>query len=179
MSKHGLHRLNKEITQIIFICSIFFFLFYLSGCQTLARKFTRKPKGEPKKEEPVIQPEVYPDVAQGKDELYKDYFTFWESWADELIEFLNEKANSKKQKECAALALDNLIKMRELLKEEKAKSLEPKVIEFAAVKAIVFAGRLISSDYYYLKNKVERIKSMVHRNFAYSRIKQDLKNFNH
>lgn len=182
MIKHRLHTclpagrdLKLQITQIIVLFSVLCSLFFLSGCQTLARKFTRKPKGEPKQEEPVIQPEVYPDVTSASDELYKDYFTFWESWADELIEFLNEKANFKKQRECAALALDNLIKMRELLKEEKAKSLEPKVIEFAAVKAIVFAGRLISSDYYYLKNKVERIKSMVHRNFTYSKIKKDLK----
>jgi hypothetical protein len=168
-------RIKRRWTQIILRSTACCLLFTLIGCAAFVRKFTRKPKGEPQKEEPVIQPEVYPDAAAAKDELYKDYATFWEGWADELMEFMNEKANFKKQKECAYESLDNLIKMRELLNEEKAKSLEPLIDEFTAVKAIVFAGRLSSSDYNYLKNKIGRIKSRVHRHFAHSKISKDLK----
>lgn len=168
-------KIKRRWTQIIGLSTTCCLLFTLIGCAAFVRKFTRKPKGELEKEEPVIQPEVYPDLAAAKDELYKDYSTFWEGWADQLMEFLNEKANFKKQKECAYEALDNLTKMRELLNEEKAKSLEPLIDEFTAVKAIVFAGRLSSPDYNYLKNKVERIKSRVHRHFAYSRISKDFK----
>lgn len=175
MINRRLHRFKSQITQIMVLFSVLCSLFSVSGCQTLARKFTRKPKGEPKKEEPVIQPEVYPDAAAAKDDLYRDYSTFWEGWVDQLMEFLNEQANFKKQRECAYEALDNLMKMRELLNEEKAKSLEPLINEFTTVKTIVFAGRLSSSDYHYLKNKVERIKSRVHRNFAYSKISKDFK----
>lgn len=175
MIKHRLHRLKQQITQIMVLFSVLCFLFSVIGCAAFVRKFTRKPKGEPQKEEPVIQPEAYPDVAADRDELYKDYSTFWEGWADQLMEFLNEKANFKKQRECAYEALDNLIKMRKLLNEEKAKSLEPLIDEFTAVKTIVFTGRLSSSDYTYLKNKVERIKSRVHRHFAHSKISKDLK----
>lgn len=168
-------KIKRRWTQIIGLFITCSLLFTLIGCAAFVRKFTRKPKGEPEKEEPVIQPEVYPDAAVNKDELYKDYFTFWEGWADQLMEFLNEQANFKKQRECAYEALDNLIKIRELLNEEKAKSLEPLINEFIAVKTIVFAGRLISSDYSYLKNKVERIKSRVHRDFTHSRVSKDLK----
>lgn len=175
MIKRRLHRFKSQITQIVILSTVCCLLSTLIGCAAFVRKFTRKPRGEPKKEEPVIQPEVYPDAAADKDELYKDYSVFWEGWVDELMEFLDEKANFKKQRECAYEALDNLMKMRELLNEEKAKSLEPLMNEFTAVKTIIFAGRLSSSDYNYLKNKVERIRSRVHRHFAHSKIRKDLK----
>ncbi|OGX25626.1 MAG: hypothetical protein A3J51_05760 [Omnitrophica WOR_2 bacterium RIFCSPHIGHO2_02_FULL_45_21] len=168
-------KIKRRWTQIILLSTTCCLLFTLIGCAAFVRKFTRKPKGEPEKEEPVIQPEVYPDLAADKDQLYKDYSAFWEGWADQLMEFLNEKANFKKQRECAYEALDNLIKMRELLNEEKAKSLESLINEFTAVKTIIFTGRLSSPDYNYLKNKVERIKSGVHRHFAHSKISKDLK----
>jgi|SRR3989338_828544 len=168
-------KIKHRWTQIIGVSVSCSFLFTLIGCAAFVRKFTRKPKGEPKKEEPVIQPEVYPEAAAAKDELYKDYFTFWEGWSAELMEFLNEKANFKKQRECAYEALDSLMKMRRLLNEEKAKGLEPLINEWTTIKDIIFAGRLNSADHQYLKNKIERTKGRVRRNFAYSRIKKDLK----
>ena len=162
------------ITQIILLVVCCLLLVTLTGCEAFVRKFTRKPKGEPRKETPVIQPEVYPDVASSRGQLYKDYFLFWETWVEELLSNLSEKANFKKQKECANAALDNLLKMRSLLNDEKAGILEPFIAEFTAVKNIIFVGHLNSGDFYYLRNKLERMKSKVHRNFIFSKIEKGL-----
>ena len=162
------------ITQIILLVVCCLLLVTLTGCEAFVRKFTRKPKGEPRKETPVIQPEVYPDVASSRGQLYKDYFLFWETWVEELLSNLSEKANLKKQKECANEALDNLTKMRSLLNDEKAKTLEPFIAEFTALKNTISAERLNSADFYYLRNKLERIKSKVHRNFIFSKIEKGL-----
>ena len=115
----------------------FLMIISLAGCEAFVKKFRRKPKEE-KREEPIIQPESYPDVALNKDELYRDYFLFWESCADELVSFLKDKANTRKQKECIQQAMDNLVKMRSLLNEEKARSLDKFAAELAAVKNVLF-----------------------------------------
>jgi hypothetical protein len=163
------------LKNIFFLFSVLCFLFSAIGCQTLVRKFTRKPKGEPKKEVPLFQPQEYPDIGQTADQLYKDYFLFWENWADELIAHLSERANSKKQKECAREALDNLIKMQSLLNEEKSNVLTPLVNEFISIKDAVFAGNLDGATLYSLRRKAERIKSRVHRDFVYKKIQNDIK----
>ena len=165
---------NTKLKFLLLFCGLWIIACGLCGCEAFVRKFTRKPKGEPNKEMPVLQPEVYPDVASSRDQLYKDYFLFWETWVDELLSNLSEKANVKKQKECANEALDNLLKMRSLLNDEKAKTLEPFIAEFTAVKNTISAGRPNGADFYYLRNKLERIKSKVHRNFIFSKIKKDL-----
>lgn len=167
-----------KLKTFIFICGLWTLVCGLYGCEAFVRKFTRKPRGEMKKEEPLIQPQEYPDLAVNKNELYKDYFLFWESWADELVSFLNEKANFKKQKECVSQALDNLSKMRSLLNVEKARALEQYVLELTSVKNIVFEGHLNSADFSSLRNKVERIKSKVRHSFILSKIKMDLSDAN-
>lgn len=169
---------NKPQAAVQKICLLFFIsclLFSLTGCQSFARKFIRKPKGEPKKEEPIFQPQEYPQMPQETGQLYKDYFLFWESWADELLSYLSKDANFKKQKECAEQSLDNLTKMQSLLNEEKAKALASRVNEFTAVKEAIFSGSLNSASLSSLRNKVERIKSRVRREFGYNKIQNDIK----
>ena len=168
------HRFNNKIAQIIVLVTGFWLLVSLTGCEAFVKKFRRKPREE-KREEPIIQPESYPDVALNKDELYRDYFLFWESWADELVSFLKDNANTKKQKECIQQAMDNLLKMQSLLNEEKAVSLDKFVIELTTVKNVLFQSYLNSADFSYLKNKVERVKARVHRDFVFSKIKKDLR----
>ncbi|TAN60654.1 hypothetical protein EPN16_04850 [bacterium] len=169
------YRLYAAARRICLPLFIICFIFSITGCQSFARKFIRKPKGEPKKEEPIFQPQEYPERPQDIGQLYKDYFLFWESWADEMISYLSKDANFKKQKECAEQALDNLIKMQSLLSETKANSLGPLVSELAGVKEEIFSGSLNSSSFSVLRNKVERIKSRVRREFIYKKIQNDFR----
>jgi len=158
------------------ILIIFLVIFSTAGCEAFVRKFTRKPKSETRTEEQVIEPQAYPDILASGDQVYKDYFLFWESWADELYSFLGEGANRKKQKECAEEALHNLVNMQSLLNKEKAGNLGIFIAEFTLVKTRNFEeGYLNSFDLSYLRNRVRRIKSGVHRGFIFSRVKSELK----
>lgn len=167
-------KIKYRLTQIAALFTGFCLLVSLTGCEAFVRKFRRKP-AEEKREESIIQPESYPDVALNKDELYRDYFLFWESWADELVSFLNDTANVKKQKECIQQATDNLVKMQSLLNEEKARSLDTFAAELTTVKNVLFQSYLNNADFSYLKKKMERIKAKVHQGFVFSKIKKDLK----
>ncbi|HBU08115.1 MAG TPA: hypothetical protein DEA99_02725 [Candidatus Omnitrophica bacterium] len=71
--------------------------------------------------------------------------------------------------------MDNLVKMQSLLNEEKAGFLDKFVIELTTVKNVLFQSYLNSADFSYLKNKIERIKAKVHRDFVFSKIKKDLR----
>ncbi|HAH21117.1 MAG: hypothetical protein A2Y00_00475 [Omnitrophica WOR_2 bacterium GWF2_43_52] len=164
---------RSQVTRIILLSTLCLLLTTLTGCEAFVRKFTRKPK-EIKREEPIIEPQVYPETSVSKEQLYMDYYLFWQTWSDEALLHLNENDNAKKQKECAYEALDNLLKMQSLLSEQKAKAMEPLVAEFKTVKEIVFAGRLNGPDYEYLRLKVERIKSRLSRNFSFLKIRKDL-----
>lgn len=147
----------------------------LCSCEAFVRKFTRKSDKAIKTEEPIFEPETYPDASANKDALYKDYFLFWETWSEELLSFLDEGENFKKQKECAEEALDNLTKMQSLLSDERGKALEVFVCDFKEIKEEIFKGGLSSVDFYSLKRKVQRIRSSIHHNFIFSKINKDLK----
>lgn len=163
-----------KVKTFILVCSFIFLISGLTGCEAFVRKFTRKPK-EIHKEEPVIEPQAYPDIGATKDALYKDYFLFWETWAEELLSFLRVDSNFKKQKECAWQALDNLTKMQSLLNEDKAKQLEKYIVDFTKIKDDIYSGRLIYADLYSIRLKVDNIKSGVHRSFVFSKVKNDFK----
>ena len=141
--------------------------------RVVARKFTRKPKDE-HREEPVIEPQSYPDVLSEKDALYKDYFLFWETWVDELSSFLYSNCSNKKQRSCSLQALDNLTKMRSLLKEDRARQLDSSIAEFTKIKDKIFLEDLLVSELGFLRIEVSRIKAEVHKNFKFSKIQKDM-----
>jgi len=67
---------------LVFLCCIL--LSVLSGCETMARKFTRKSKKPGQPVQMVLAPEEYKGPDMSKEELYRQYFLFWKSWHDEL-----------------------------------------------------------------------------------------------
>ncbi len=165
---------RARIDGIVFIVLGLWLVISLAGCEAFVRKFTRKPKDEVK-EAPLLEPQQYPDGTLTKEQLYRDYYTFWESWTDELEDSLVRGTNFKKLKQCANEALDNLAKLQSLLKEEKGIKLQKCVADFTKVKDRVFSGDLTYSERDLLKDRVSRIKNQVHRDFVYSKAKNDLK----
>lgn len=170
-------RKKKFLNLTVFFWALMFGCWIsLTGCEAFVRKFTRKTKKKARIEEQVIQPQTYPDVSLTREELYRDYYLFWESWTSELLNnFMYEDANRKKQKECVEEAWDNITKMRSLLKEDKALALQNIIDEFAVFKSILFQNRLNRADVTYLRNKLERIRAKARRGFIFARIKKDLK----
>ena len=174
MINHRLYRLKPPITQIILLVTSYLLLVTLIGCDAFVRKFTRKRKKENlPQEEMVLVPQEYKAPVVAKDELYRQYFFFWKSWHDELIQALTTGANYKKQIDCANEAIKNLQQLKSLLKPEKQKQLDAYINQLNDLK------ELIAKDIYGMRIagsrlSAERIKRNILRDLSLPAIKDYL-----
>lgn len=158
-----------------FICIfLVFIIFTLFGCDAFVRKFTRKQKKEDLvKEEMVLAPEEYKGPQVSKEEQYRQYFLYWKSWHDELIEALLQKKTHKKQLDCADEAIKNLISLKSLLNENRQKNLDVYLDDFKDLRNSI-ANDLYSNIAIFNRNHAERIKRDILQKFSFQDIKKDL-----
>lgn len=173
MNGHRLHRFKKQITQIIILSTIYYLLSTTIGCEAFVRKFTRKSKKEQlQQEELVLVPEEYTCKAT-KEELYRQYFLFWKSWHDELINSLTVGANHKKQITAAGEALKNLEQLKAMLNEEKQKKLEVYIDKLKSLSELI-AKDIYGNNIGNNRWEAERLKKSILRDFSYNKIKNSL-----
>lgn len=146
----------------------------LCGCETMRKKFTRKPKHQPAQEEPLLMPEEY-NPEFNKDVLYKDYLVYWRSWQDELIAHLEANLSHKKQIDCAQQAVLNLEKLRDFLKPEKQQVLDVYLEELKNLRDKIKEGNLSGANLALIKHKLTINRRNILHNFMYSKVKNDLK----
>ncbi len=149
-------------------------LFNLIGCEAFVRKFTRKSKREKSPEEMVLAPEEWTGPKMTKEQLYRQYYTFWLSWQDELINALTNKASLKKKIDCAEQAVKNLSGMKNMLNESEQKQLAVYLKQLTNLKGS------ISSDIYGSSNnanlrEAERVRRNILQRYSYGDIKDDLR----
>ena len=157
---------------VIFIVGLAL-LINLVGCEAFVRKFTRKSKKEKAPEEMVLSPEEWKGPKMTKEEMYRQYYTFWKSWTDELINALSQGMSLKKRNDCAEQANKNLLGMRAMLNETKQKQLD---VYLKQVNSLTSA---IKSDIYGTSNNsnrqtAERVRRNILQSFSYGDIKNDL-----
>lgn len=116
-------RIKKALCFILFG----FLLLDLVGCESFVRKFTRKSKKSDQAVEMVLVPQEYKGPNLTKEELYRQYFLYWKSWQDELINALTQKANLKKKVDCAQQALKHLVNMKMLLVPQARKNFDQQI----------------------------------------------------
>ena len=156
----------KIVRSIIILCLVF----SITGCDAFIRKFTRKPKHDENYEPPVLAPEEYKGPQTTKEEQYRQFFIFWRSWQDELIQSLEFGKNYKKQVDCANESLKNLVSMRPYLKEAKQKLLDTFIVKTNDLKGIISDdthGRNVT----WSRQKAEKIRRDVIRDFSFPKIK--------
>lgn len=145
----------------------------LIGCDAFVRKFTRKPKKERiSREEMVLVPEEYKSTMT-QEQIYRQYFLFWQSWQDELIESLVQKKSNKKQVDCAQEALKNLDSLRAMMKEDKQKKFDVYINDLKWLKDQI-ARDLYGTGAAGYSRAAERIKRGILRDFSYNKVKKDL-----
>lgn len=160
---------------LIFIL-IFSCIWFLTGCESLQRKFTRKRKTQETQEEMIIVPRDYSAHPFPNDVLYKQYFIYWKSWNQELVSSLNDYATYKKILDCVEQAIINLKKMSSYLKDEKAKELEVYIKKTEDLKNEVQETKaMLPYHYNSLRYKADRILSSVNRQFDLTKMKGFLK----
>ena len=86
-----------KLRKIFFTFLICFLVFNLVGCESFTRKFTRKSKKPDQAVEMVLVPQEYKGPNMTKEELYRQYFLYWKSWQEELINALTQKTSQKKK----------------------------------------------------------------------------------
>ena len=164
---------DSRLKTFIFFCGLLTVVCGLCGCDAFVRKFTRKPKREPPKEELVLAPEEYKIQPIAKEDLYRQYFIFWKSWHNELIDALSIGVSHKRQIYCINEATKNLEQMKPLLREEKQKKIEISIEQLNGLKAQLeedLYGNNISVN----RLTAERIKRGILRDFSYNKTKDCL-----
>ena len=145
----------------------------LTGCEAFTRKFTRKSKKDKVPEEMVLAPEEWKGPQMTKEEQYRQYFIFWQSWQDELIDALTQNASQKKRLDCVQQALKNLAGMRSLLNETKQKQLDIYLRQMADLQNDIKADIYGTASNFYRQN-AERLRMNILQYFSYSDVKNDL-----
>jgi len=159
-------RITVLVIDLLLIASIM-------GCDAFVRKFTRKPKKtDIPQEEMVLVPQEYKPT-MNSEQAYRQYFMFWKSWADELIESLLQKRSQKKQIDCVNEAIKNLLNLKALLNEEKQKKLDIYITQLKELQGA------ISKDLYGTNSAAnaqvaDRIKKNILRFFSYNKIREDI-----
>jgi hypothetical protein len=156
-----------------FFTAILFLLVNLAGCEALSRKFIRKSKKEKAPEEMVLAPEEWKGPQMTKEERYRQYYTFWLSWQDELISMLLQPSSQKKKADCAEQAVKNLLGMRSMLNETKQKQLDVFLRQMNSLSSDIKSDIYGASDNS-IRKDAEKARRNILQNFSYSDIKNDL-----
>jgi hypothetical protein len=159
--------------KIILSVGICYLVFSMLGCEAFARKFTRKSKKEKEPVEMVLAPEEYKGPQMSKEEIYRKYLLYWQSWHDELINSLSSGGSTKKHLDCLNEAVKNLSHLRLLLNAEKQKGLDVYIGQLNSLKDSI-AGDIYNTDTTRNSTTAERIKRAIMRHFSYKDIKDYL-----
>ena len=163
----------KRIMKGPVLILLLIFLINLIGCEAFVRKFTRKSKKDKAPEEMVLAPEEWTGPKMSKEEIYRRYYNFWQSWQEELVNVLTQKASLKKRVDCAQQSIKNLSGMRSMLSLTKQKQLDVYLNLMNNLLASIQAdtyGTANNSN----RQKAERVKRNIMQYFSYPDIKGDL-----
>ncbi|MBP7216629.1 MAG: hypothetical protein KBA46_05020 [Candidatus Omnitrophica bacterium] len=161
----------KKVMFLVVSCLL---LISLIGCEAFVRKFTRKSKQKDLEvEEMVLVPQEYQAPYKSADEQYQQYFVFWKSWHDELIQTLVPNASHKRQLGCIDQALKNFLNLTLLVKGEKKEQLE------SYREALGDLRERIARDVYGAnvanhRQRAETIKRNILRDCSYSDVRSNL-----
>jgi len=151
---------------------ICFSLVSLSGCESVRRKFVRKSKAERDNPEEVIYaPQEYPVQVMSSEQLYRQYYTFWRGWHQDLMDVLSTGENHKKQVECVTEIVNNLNRMKNLLVAEAQPKLNGYIEQIIPMKDEITAGRSNPSNYAIIRSKMESIKTKISNDYIPKKIR--------
>jgi hypothetical protein len=163
-----------RVKKLLQFCCALALIFQLSGCESLGRKFVRKPNPDSlKKEEVVFAPEEYKGEGVSNADLYRQYFLYWRTWQDELIDSLDSNGNRKRQIDTLNEGLKNLDNIKALIKPEAAAKLETYIKDLLGLREAIikddYANRVAEN-----RRQAERIKRGILNDFSFGKIKDSI-----
>ena len=169
--------LRPQLMREIPACAIILCMaLSLCGCEAFARKFTRKQKKEDKPQEMmVLKPQAYPDTKVDSKDAYQQYFMFWKSWHEELIDNLSDEPPSmRRQLDSVKEAVNNLSEMQKLLSGDKYARAGEYLVSMNSLKSDI-AKDLYYSNTWSLRRQAEDLKNRIERDLQYKQVKDELK----
>ncbi|MBI3325024.1 MAG: hypothetical protein HYZ92_07065 [Candidatus Omnitrophica bacterium] len=107
------------------LVAIFLLVTGLTGCESVTRKFTRKPKHAPERPSPVTSFQDYAGSVTPL-ERYRKHYMLFEYWNAELVDEMRQPMmNGKRARHASHEALQELGSLRELLQPALLPRLEP------------------------------------------------------
>jgi len=147
----------------------------LGGCESLQRKFTRKPKGPVPRPSPIIGIQDYSRAMTPLDRYRKHYMMF-DYWNDELIEALQATSpNPKRFKRASEEALTELRTMRDLVLEDVAARLDPLLEERAKIHRQLQSAQFTPSHNSAIGRVLEAQTRQIQREFYWRDVQDRLK----
>jgi len=160
-----------KLKNLFFTVLSCFLVFNLIGCESFARKFTRK-KNKEVQEEMVLAPEPYKNTAT-KEEQYRRSFIFWQAEHEELIAALLENKPAKKRTSSAQESIKHLENMKVLLNDAKQKQLGGYINRMKGLLDSIRDDSYGANNNFY-RMKAESIRRDILRDFTFSKIKSSL-----
>lgn len=147
----------------------------LTGCESLERKFTRKPKHPAAPGTPIIHFQDYTQAMTPVDRYRKHYLMFG-YWNDELLATLQDAHPSPKRlKRSSTESLEELTTLRGLLSEEKAAMLGRFVEERVTLNEQLQGGDINQLRASILRRELESQTRLIQRDFFWRDVEDQLK----
>ena len=147
----------------------------LSGCESLQRKFTRKPKHPRAAPSPITIFQDYSSAMTPADRYSKHYLIF-DYWQDDLLDALQSPpVNPKRYKRASEESLVELRALQGLLTDEAAGRMAPLLEERAKLDGQLQRGLLMPSQVSGLVQTLERQARQVNRDFFWRDVEGALK----
>lgn len=166
----------KLLLKYVTACLVLMFILQASACESLRKKFTRRRKTQESNEVMIVSPRDYGAHPSPNSVMYRQYFTYWKSWNQELVAAFSDRASDKKVLDCINQAIINIRKMSTYLTEDKAAALSVHIQQTQTLQQrIQSKPGLPTAEAYRFRYTAERILSSVNREFDPTKMKAHLK----
>ena len=137
----------------------------LCGCAGLRKKFVRKRQKETL---PPLYLELKDYPQAPTKEMYDQYYLYVRGWLDELIQTIEEKANSKRQKKSIDEAIMNFEQITYFYNDEGKKTAEPLYKELVSLREEVHNPYFNSSvNSSLILKRISTLKRSFEKDFSY------------
>ncbi|MBI2093210.1 MAG: hypothetical protein HYT88_00590 [Candidatus Omnitrophica bacterium] len=157
------------------LCAVCCVLVFTTGCESLQRKFTRKPKHPLPRPTPVIQFEDYTGAMTPLNRYRKHYLQF-QYWNGELLQALGSSPFSlKRLRRASSEALTELTTLQDLLHEEQAQLLTPLIEERLAANRQIQSVAFGTAQAQTVSHLIETQSRQIYREFFWREMEDKLR----
>ena len=155
------------------LATCFFLLMVLTGCESLERKFIRKPKTYVRPS-PITNFEDYTHAMTPLDR-YRKHYVLFDYWNSELIgAFEGQGMNAKRLKRASSDALQELRILQGCLQSDLADSLGRLIEERVRLDEQIQQGTYLASQAGIIRRALERQSRDLHREFSWRKVEDHL-----